>query len=119
LLEYIPESRTNDVIYFNPADTQYPIPLNVLEQVPPERRYLLVSGILSIFHKLYPEHWHHRQEHIMRNCLLTLLEREEACTLLDVHRLLSDWRYRKKIAEEVKDTVVRSFWQHEFSKYVY
>jgi hypothetical protein len=119
LLDYIPESRVKDVIYFNPADTAYPIPLNPLAPVAPERRHLLVSGILSIFRKLYAEHWQHRQEHIMRNCLLTLLERDESHTLLDLYRLLADWRYRKKIVAEVKDPVVRAFWQGEFSKYVY
>ena len=119
LLGYIPEFRVEDIIYFNPVDLDYPIPLNILEQVPLEKRHLLVSSVLSIFRKLYPEHWHHRQEHIMRNALLTVLERDEACTLLDVYWLLSDWRYRKKIVEEVKDPIVRPFWQHEFSKYVY
>lgn len=119
LLDYIPESRLEDVIYFNPADIEYPIPLNPLENVPPERRYLLVSSVLSIFSKLYKEYWHHRQEHILRNTLLALLERQEDHTLLDVYKMLSDWRYRKKVVEEIKDPVVKSFWQHEFSKYVY
>lgn len=98
---------------------RHPIPLNILDRVPPERTHILVSHVLSIFRKLYPEHWQHRQEHIMRNALLALLERNEPCTLLDVYWLLADWRYRKKVAAEVKDPVVRAFWTSEFSKYVY
>jgi hypothetical protein len=119
LLDYIPSSRVDDVVYFNPADLDYPIALNVLQGVGAESSHLLVSSLVSIFRKLYPDHWQHRQEHILRNILLTLLERPEVSTLLDAHRLLSDWRYRKKIAGEVKDPVVRSFWTNEFSKYVY
>jgi type IV secretory pathway TraG/TraD family ATPase VirD4 len=119
LLDYIPCSRVDDVIYFNPADLDYPIALNVLQGVGPESKHLLVSSLVSIFRKLYTDHWQHRQEHILRNILLTLLERTEATTLLDAHRMLSDWRYRKKVVEEVKDPVVKSFWTNEFSKYVY
>ncbi len=119
LLDYIPESRVNDVIYFNPADIEYPIPINILEKVPSERRHLLVSSVISIFRKLYKDYWHHRQEHILRNTLLALLEREEDSTLFDVYRMLSDWRFRKKVVEGIRDPVVKSFWQGEFSKYVY
>jgi len=74
LLDYIPSFRAEDVIYLNPADTAFPIPLNMLSEVSRENRHLLISGILSVFQRLYPEHWHHRQEHILRNCLLTLFE---------------------------------------------
>lgn len=119
LLDYIPPSRVDDVIYFNPADTEYPIPINVLGQVAPERRHILVSSVISIFRMLNPEHWQHRQEHILRNSLLALLEAEEAPTLLDVYRLLSDWRYRKAVVAKVTDPVVKAFWTGEFSKYVY
>jgi type IV secretory pathway TraG/TraD family ATPase VirD4 len=119
LLDYIPSTRVDDVIYFNPADLDYPVALNVLQGVGPESKHLLVSSLVSIFRKLYTDHWQHRQEHILRNILLTLLERPEAATLLDAHRMLSDWRYRKKVVEEVKDPVVKSFWTNEFSKYVY
>jgi len=119
LLDYIPSFRLKDVIYFNPADTAYPIPLNVLGEVEPERKHLLVSGLISIFRKLYSEHWQHRQEHILRNSILALLDHQGRKTLLEIYRLLSDWRYRKQIVEEVKDPVVRSFWQNEFPKYLY
>ncbi|MCP8313117.1 MAG: type IV secretory system conjugative DNA transfer family protein [archaeon] len=119
LLDYIPSSRIDDVIYFNPADLDYPIALNVLERVEPERRHLLVSGLISIFRKLYSEFWHHRQEHILRNTILALLDYPEKKTLLDIYRMLSDWRYRKKIVERVKDPIVKLFWKNEFNKYLY
>jgi len=119
LLDYIPSFRAEDVIYLNPADTEFPIPLNMLSDVGRENRHLLISGILSVFQRLYPEHWQHRQEHILRNCLLTLFEHPGKKTLWEAYRQLTDWRYRKEVAKQVKDPVVRSFWQNEFSKYVY
>ncbi|MDJ1420281.1 MAG: type IV secretion system DNA-binding domain-containing protein [Candidatus Methanoperedens sp.] len=126
LLDYIPSWRVNDVIYFNPADTDYPIALNVLETVEPERRYFAVSGLISVFRKLYAEYWQHRQEHILRNVILALLDGEKTLldynkskTLLDIYRMLSDWRYRNKIVGEIEDPIVKSFWKNEFPKYLY
>lgn len=119
LLDYIPSFRLKDVIYFNPADVDYPIPLNVLSESEPQRKHLLVSSLISIFRKLYAEYWQHRQEHILRNSILALLEQPGRKTLVDVYTLLSNWRYRKTVVGEVKDPIVRSFWQNEFPKYLY
>ncbi len=119
LLDYIPAFRLKDVIYFNPADVDYPISLNILAKSETQSKHLLVSSLISIFKKLYAEHWQHRQEHILRNSLFALLEQPERKTLVDVYTLLSDWRYRKAMVEKVKDPIVRSFWQNEFSKYLY
>jgi hypothetical protein len=75
--------------------------------------------LISIFRKLYAEYWQHRQEHILRNSILALLEQPERKTLVDVYTLLADWRYRKKVVEEVKDPIVKSFWQNEFPKLLF
>jgi type IV secretory pathway TraG/TraD family ATPase VirD4 len=117
LLDYIPSERINDVIYFNPAD--YPIALNILERVEAERRRLVVSGLISIFRRLYAEYWHHRQEHILRNTILALLDYPGNKTLLGIYLMLSDWKYRKKVIEKIKDPIVRSFWKNEFNRYLY
>jgi len=119
LLDYIPSFRLQDVIYFNPADTDYPVPLNVLGQLEPDRKHLLVSSLISIFRKLYAEYWQHRQEHILRNSILALLEHSGRKTLVEIYTLLSDWRYRKTVVEKVKDPIVKSFWQNEFPKLLY
>jgi hypothetical protein len=119
LLDYIPSWRINDVIYFNPADIDYPIALNILERVEPDKRHLVVSGLISVFRKLYAEYWQHRQEHILRNTILALLDYPGNKTLLGIYRMLSDWRYRKKVIEKINDPIVRSFFKNEFSKYLY
>ena len=57
LLDYIPSERIDDVIYFNPADIEYPIALNILENKESEKRHLVVSGLISVFRKLYGEYF--------------------------------------------------------------
>jgi len=119
ILDYMPQERINDVIYFNPADRDHPTPINLLETANPDKRHLVVSGIISVFKKIYSEYWAHRQEHILRNTILALLDYPGDKTLLDVYRMLNDWRYRKEIVDKVKDPIVRSFWKHEFPRYLY
>jgi len=119
LLDYIPEERVKDVIYFNPADIKYPIPVNIFGEYKEKRRHILVSGLLSVFKKLYKGHWQHRQEHILRNSILALLDYEGEKTLFEIYRLFSDWRFRNKVIAEIKDPVVKEFFKGEFSKYLY
>jgi len=62
LLPVIPRSRTNDVIYFNPADHDRVVGLNVLESVRPEERHLVVSSIVSIMSHAWPDNWAREDE---------------------------------------------------------
>src|SRR5437773_4108706 len=62
ILQVIPRSRTNDVIYLNPAHPERVIGLNVLESVNPHQRSLVVSSIISILRNLYPHNWGPRTE---------------------------------------------------------
>jgi len=115
ILEYIPASRINDVVYFNPIDRERPVRLNVLEVKNPEQRELVVSGIVAIFNKLYGHSWGPRLEYILRNTLLTLSEYGEA-TLVDVPRLLTDRKFRDKVVSEIKDPVMKNFWEGEYNR---
>ncbi len=116
LIQAIPTDRLNDVIYFNPADQDFPIAFNILEQVAPEYRSLVASGLIGVFKKLWADSWGPRLEYILRNDLLALLE-YPGSTLLGVNRMLVDKDYRKKVLEKVTDPVVRSFWVDEFTKW--
>ncbi len=116
LLNFIPSSRVNDVIYFNPADQDHPIALNAVEQVDPDHRHLVASGLVGVFKKLWAESWGPRLEYLLRNAILALLEYPGA-TLLGVMRILVDKSYRKKVIEKIQDPVVKSFWVEEFVKY--
>jgi CxxC-x17-CxxC domain-containing protein len=116
LLDFVPASRVNDVIYFNPADTDFPIAFNVMEKVDTSHRHLVAAGLMGVFKKIWPDVWSARMEYILNNSILALLE-YPGSTLLGVNRMLSDVDYRKKIVDKVSDPVVKAFWVQEFSRY--
>ncbi|MCI0529235.1 MAG: type IV secretion system DNA-binding domain-containing protein, partial [Nitrospira sp.] len=116
ILDYVPDSRIKDVIYFNPADVEYPIAFNVLETVSAVHRPLVASGLISVFKKIWSEFWGPRLEYVLRNALLALLERAET-TLLDLPRLLTDEDFRMGLVAEITDPVVRTFWEKEYERY--
>ncbi len=116
VINYIPSYRVNDVIYFNPADINYPIAFNVVERVKPEYRHLVASGLIGIFQKLWADSWGPRLEYILRNAILAILD-YPGSTLMGVTRMLSDKPFRKKVIEKIQDPVVKSFWVNEFAGY--
>src|ERR1700760_3539951 len=67
LLEYVPPERIKDVVYFAPFDTDFPILFNVLESVDPDKRHLVVSGLMSTFKKIWQDAWSARMEYILTN----------------------------------------------------
>ena len=116
LLDYVPESRIKDVLYFAPFDLEHPVSFNVMEDIGVDKRHLVVNGLMSAFEKIWVDAWSARMAYILNNTLLALLEFPGA-TLLGVNRMLSDKDYRKKVVDNVKDPSVRSFWVDEFAKY--
>src|SRR6195256_6724000 len=111
LLEAIPKSRTNDVIYFNPADPERVIGLNVLESVDQSQRSLVVSSLISILRNLYPNNWGPRTEYILEHAVYALLKKDEPVTLAALPKLLVDHNYRRKVVKDVTDPAIRSFFQ--------
>ncbi len=117
LLSAVPPERINDVVYFNPADVDYPIAFNILESVDdPHQKNLVASGLIGIFKKLWADSWGPRLEYLLRNAILALLDFPGA-TLLGVTRILVDKEYRKKVIDKTRDPVVKSFWTQEYPKY--
>ncbi len=115
ILDYIPKRRINDVVYLEPFDTQRPFALNVLEVKNQQQKDLVASGIVSIFYKLYKDSWGPRLEYILRNVILTLLETPNS-TLVDILNLLANPEYRKKVVRQLKDQVLKNFWEKEFAR---
>ncbi|MFA5886736.1 MAG: CxxC-x17-CxxC domain-containing protein [Patescibacteria group bacterium] len=116
IIEYIPSNRINDVVYFNPSDIHHPIAFNVVEQVESHLRHLVASGLIGVFQKLWADSWGPRLEYILRNAILAILD-FPGSTLLGVVRMLSDKNYRKRVVANIKDPVVKAFWEKEFSGY--
>jgi hypothetical protein len=115
LLDYVPKRRINDVIYFNPADSEYPITINPLEVRNKEEAELVVSGLMAIFTKVWANVWSARMEYILRNAFLTLAE-VPGSTLADVLSIISNQAYRAKIVEKLQDKALVNFWRDEFDK---
>jgi hypothetical protein len=117
LLEYVPPERIKDVIYFAPFDTEYPISFNVMEDVGPDKRHLVVSGLMSAFKKLFGEEsFSDRMQYILQNTILALLEYPES-TMLGINRMLTDKAYRDKVVANVTDASVKTYWTQEFANY--
>ena len=113
VLSAIPPHRMKDVVYFNPADTDYHIGFNVLELIDPQYKHLVASGLMGIFTKIWANAWSARMEYILNNCILALLD-TPGTTLLGIPRMLVDKDYRQKIIANLKDPVIKAFWVHEY-----
>ncbi len=116
LLEYVPEERLNDVVYFAPFDSENPISFNILETVSEDQKHLVVQGLMSTFDKIWPDTFSERMKYILSNTLLALLE-YPGSTLLGVNRMYADKGYREEIVKNVTDPTVKTFWEDEFAKW--
>lgn len=116
VLNYIPSNRINDVIYLNPADVDFPIAFNPLESVDPKHKHLVASGLMGVFTKIWAGVWSARMEYILQNTILALLD-SPGNTMLGIVRMYVDKVYRKKIVDNIKDPIVKSFWVDEFANY--
>jgi hypothetical protein len=115
-LDYIPPNRINDVVYFNPADVNFPIGFNILEAVDQDKKHLVASGLMSVFKKIWPDVWSARMEYILINTILALLDVPGA-TLLGINRLYVDEDYRQHVVSLIQDPVVKTFWVKEFASF--
>ena len=116
LLDFIPSSRINDVVYFNPSDMDFPVGFNILETVDDDKKHLVASGLMGVFKKIWPDVWSPRMEYILLNCVLALLDYPGA-TLLGINRLLVDKEYRKRVIAKIRDPIVKTFWVAEFTSW--
>ena len=115
-LRFVPESRIRDVVYFNPADTAFPVAFNPLEVTDPAKKPNICSEVIGVLKRMFGDSWGPRLEHILRYTLLALLDRPET-TLLDISRLLTDKDFRKETLDYCKDVTVLQFWKHEFGQW--
>jgi hypothetical protein len=115
ILANIPKSRTNDIVLFDPSDTEFPIAFNMLDNPNPELRPIVASGLVSIFKKMFAESWGPRLEYILRNTILTLLLIPDT-TLISIPLMLTHESYRRKVVSKISDPILIQFWTQEFEK---
>lgn len=114
-LARIPAERANDVVYFNPADVDFPMAFNPMEVTDPKLKTHTASELIGVLKRMF-ESWGPRLEYILRYSLLALLDYPDA-TMLDITRLLTDKKFRAEVLKYVHDPVVRSFWTIEFTSW--
>lgn len=116
ILNHIPPSRADNLVYFNPADREFPIAMNLLANVPADERHLVASGIVGACKAIWHDSWGPRLEYILYNAIAALLECENT-SLLGVNRLLTDEAYRAWVVRQIEDPFLRDFWTNEYASY--
>jgi len=119
IMEMIPPERAEDVIYFNPSDTQRPMGLNMIEAKTEEEKHFITTSIVGLMYKLYDPHKTGiigpRFEHAIRNAMLTVMS-EPGNTFVEVVRVLTDARYVQELLPKVKDPIVRRYWTDQIAQ---
>ncbi len=116
ILDFVPPERVNDIIYFNPADQEYPIAFNVMEAMAPQFKHLVADGLMGVFTKIWANMWSSRMEYILSNTVRALLD-SPGNTVLGITRMYIDKNYRKKIVDNIQDPMVKLFWTDEYANY--
>lgn len=116
VLARVPEHRKGDIIYFNIPDQHLTLRYNPLKRVSYEKRSLVASGLLEVLEKLWSTAWGVKLEHILRNCILTLLDQPQA-TIEDIPKLLLDKSFRQQAVMNIVNDKIREFWRREFPYY--
>jgi hypothetical protein len=116
LLDCIPSWRADDVVYFNPADSDFPVGFNLVRSSLGQRKYLEASSLVGAFKHIWRDSWGPRLEYILYASVAALLECENV-SLLGLPRMLADARYRAWVLKQVRDPIVRSFWENEFARF--
>lgn len=116
ILPFIPKSRIQDVIYFNPGDTERPMGLNLLEANTPEEKDFISTEALNIMIKLYGEEiFSPRLQDYFRNGCLTLMDDPDGGCITDIVRLFTDETWQAIKTAKVENPIVKSFWSKQMA----
>ena len=118
LLSMVPKERTEDVIYFSPADMEFPMGLNLFEWTTPDQKDFLIQEVLNMLYKLYdPQHqgiMGPRYEDMFRNAALAVMADPAGGTFIEIPQLFRDPAFLKQKLTHVTDRTVLDFWQKQF-----
>ncbi|HEX9068641.1 MAG TPA: type IV secretion system DNA-binding domain-containing protein [Ktedonobacterales bacterium] len=120
VLGRIPRKRWKDVILLDPADVDRPLGLNPLNEQDPDKQAHIVSSFIGLLTQLY-DPYHQgivgpRFEHNTRNTMYTVMSTPDL-TLVEVLRAFQDHSWvRDALLPNVKDPLVRSYWNDQMRK---
>lgn len=119
LLNYIPPERAEEVIYFDPSDTERPMGLNLLEAYTEDQKHIVTTAIINLMYKLYDPYKTGiigpRFEHAIRNAMLTVMS-VPGNTFVEVVRCLTDSRFVQEMLPKVSDPIVRRYWTDQIAQ---
>lgn len=119
ILKRIPPSRAEDVIYFDPSDSERPLGLNMLEATSEEQKHFVVTSIVGLMYKLYDPQKTGiigpRFEHAVRNAMLTVMS-EPGNTFIEVVRVLTDSAFVQELLPKVQDPIIRRYWTDQIAQ---
>lgn len=119
VLKMIPSNRSEDVILFDPSDTQRPMGFNMLDANTEEQKHYVVSSIIGLMYKLFDPHQTGiigpRFEHAIRNAMLTVMY-EKGSTFIEVVRALTDATYVQELLPKVQDPIIRRYWTDQIAQ---
>ncbi len=104
------------VICLDASDPKQPYGYNPLRRVREDKIPLAVSGLLETLKKIWPDAWGVRMEHVLRNTLYALLERDGS-TLPAILTLFTNDDFRKDVVKGIRNPIVKQFWEDEFENY--
>jgi len=117
LLPFVPKSRSDDIVYFDPADMARPLGINILEAASDDEKQIVAQDALNIMIKLFgSEIFGPRIQDYFRNGVLTLMDYPGGCALTDILRLFTDDEFQKERRRTLKDPVVRGWWDQTYAK---
>ncbi len=119
ILKLVPPERAEDIIYFNPADTERPMGLNLLEANSEDQQHFVSTAVINMMYKLFDPYKTGivgpRFEHAVRNAMLTAMA-ETGTTFIEVMRILTDARYVQELLPKVTDPIVRRYWTDQIAQ---
>ncbi|OGJ57554.1 hypothetical protein A3H22_01020 [Candidatus Peribacteria bacterium RIFCSPLOWO2_12_FULL_55_15] len=117
LLSFIPRNRADDVIYFNPSDTERPMGLNLLEAKTDEERDLIALDAMNMMVKMFGEEIFgpRIQDYFRNGCLTLMSDDEDGGAITDLVRLFTDDEWQRYKVSKVKNPIVRSFWEKQMA----
>lgn len=120
IINHIPKERAEDVIIFDPADTERPMGLNLFEANSIEEKDFVIQEALQMLYRLYdPNHtgiMGPRFEHWFRNAALALMADPSGGTFIEIPRIFTDDKYMAEKLKHVTDPVVKNFWVNEMGQ---
>ncbi len=116
LLDFVPESRIDDVCLIDPADIGFSVAFNPLAGVEQGFKHQFAHSLIEVVKKQFGVHWSPRLEHLFRFATLALLDYPEA-TMQHLTQLLTDAELRQKVAAHSSDQMIKRFWATEFPEW--